>query len=146
MIETKAVLSALMAANADATKTVTKQEIGGVLNDRIVAIIAKNLKGKGKMAKKYLYTPWGKAVVANVFAGVVIKWFAAKPNAVAASTAMVDAAMRDLGNSVDVRGMVNQFIEAIDEFDLFGEVDEQSADAEDTGSRLFGEDTDKGGE
>ena len=110
-------LSAIMTKNVEAAKTVGKQDIGGVLNDRAVQIVKKSLKGKYVIAGAYLDTEVGKAIVANVLAGTVVKFFPENEKAVLASEMMVEAAMRDLGNVVDLRGMVNDFIDSFSELE-----------------------------
>ena len=106
----KQVGQVLMDSNIDAAKIAAKQDVGGVVLDRLV----KAVKPKAPvMVRGYLEEPWGKLIVANAFAAAVVRWFPDNDKAVFAADAAVKAANRDLFTDFDLRGMLDDILDGI---------------------------------
>ena len=99
-----------MARNQEALRIASSLTVGNVLNDRAVKIITPKLP---LMAKGYADSEMGRAVLANVVAGLVTHFLPANEKASMASKAMVDAAMVSFVGSFNIEEMVNEFLDGV---------------------------------
>jgi hypothetical protein len=107
----KETLAVMKDVNVEAAKISAKQEIGGVINDRLIGLVQPRLP---LMVRGYAETPLGKAALANLFAAAAVQFFADNDKVALAAEAAVYAAMQDLVQDFDFRGMINDLLDGID--------------------------------
>ena len=106
----KEVTTVLAQSNIDAAKLAAKQDVGGIVLDRLVKAVQPKAP---LLVRPYLGEPWGKLIIANAFAAAVIKWFPDNTKALFAADAAVKAANRDAFNEFDLRGMIDDILDGI---------------------------------
>ena len=110
--------------NVEAAKVSAKQEIGGLINDRLIGYVTPKLP---MMIRGYADTAIGKAVMANLFAITAVKYFGGNEKVAMAAEAAVYAATQDLVREIDLRGMVNDLLDGIDLSELKDKVTNKEA-------------------
>ena len=110
-LDFKDTISVMKDVNVEAARIVAKQEVGGMLNDRLTKIVKPKLPFP---VKAYADTEIGKLVLANTFAAALVHFGYTNEKLLLASEAMTYAAMKDFVESFDFRGIVDEFLDGVD--------------------------------
>jgi len=121
MLKVNDTLNILSEENKIAAKAAAKITIGNILNDRAVKIIQPNLP---MMVKGYAESDFGKAVIANLIAGIVVHVVPTNDKAVLASEAMIHSAMLTLVGSLNIEATINEFLDGIN-LDVLKEITDE---------------------
>lgn len=102
--------SVIVASNKSSAKTATGIIAGNVINQRLAKIVVPKLP---MMARGYLDSPMGHAVLANVAAGALIHFFPGNKRAQQASAAMIESAMVTFASSFEIEDMIDEILEGV---------------------------------
>jgi hypothetical protein len=104
-------IQVMKTVNTEAAKVAAKQEIGGMLNDRLIKIVQPKLP---IMIRGYAETEIGKLALANAFAAAIVNFGYENDKLTLAAEAMTYAAMKDFVEGFNFREMVDEFLDGVD--------------------------------
>ena len=107
----KEISSVMVEGNTAAFKQGAKRRSGKMINQRVVAAIKPRLP---MMARGYLDSELGSALICNAVAAAAIKYFPANEKVTLAADAMITAAADDFIGSFNIEEMIDGVLDGID--------------------------------
>ncbi|MCF6331001.1 MAG: hypothetical protein L3I99_05580 [Sulfurimonas sp.] len=114
MLKIKDTLGIIVDANKDAGVDSAKLIAGNILNQRVNAILMKNLPAGIKLiAGSYLESNVGKALIANTVAGALIHTMPNNGKVALAAEAMIKSASLSLASSFNIEEIINELLDGV---------------------------------
>jgi len=104
-------LSVTGSANVAAFKTAGKITTGRIINERLAKIVGPKLP---MMVRGYASTPLGQAVMGNILAMALIKFYPGNDKVQLAADCMITAGAVDIVDGFEIEKMVNELLDGID--------------------------------
>jgi len=114
MLNVKDTMSVIVDANKDAGKDSAKIIAGNILNDKVNALVTKNLPtGVKLVVGSYIESNIGKAVIANAVAGILIHTMPNNEKVALAAEAMIKSASLAFASSFNIEEMINEVLDEV---------------------------------